>query len=234
MRQTLLIFNKEFKDYFISPIAYIVIAIFLFVAGWLFFSTFFVYGQVDLRRFFNLLPFIFALVVPAITMRLFSEELNVGSYEILLTMPVTFPDIIIGKFLAGVAFVAAILIPTLAYPVFISFFGDLDWGVVAGSYLGSILMGAAYVAIGLFASSLTRNQIIALIVGMVICFLLSIIDRMLFFFPHSTLGVIAYLSSAIHFENIAKGIVDSRDIVYFLSVMFMGLYATHLVMQEKK
>lgn len=234
MRQTLLIFNKEFKDYFISPIAYIVIAIFLFVTGWLFFSTFFVYGQVDLRRFFSLLPFIFALVVPAITMRLFSEELNVGSYEILLTMPVTFRDIIIGKFLAGVAFVAAILIPTLAYPIFISFFGDLDWGVVAGSYLGSILMGAAYVAIGLFASSLTRNQIIALIVGMVICAILAIIDKMLFFFPQSVLAVVAYLSSAIHFENIAKGIVDSRDIVYFLSVMFMGLYATHLVMQEKK
>lgn len=234
MRQTLLIFNKEFKDYFISPIAYIVIAIFLFVTGWLFFSTFFVYDQVDLRRFFSLLPFIFALVVPAITMRLFSEELNVGSYEILLTMPVTFRDIIIGKFLAGVAFVAAILIPTLAYPIFISFFGDLDWGVVAGSYLGSILMGAAYVAIGLFASSLTRNQIIALIVGMVICAILAIIDKMLFFFPQSILAVIAYLSSAIHFENIAKGIVDSRDIVYFLSVMFMGLYATHLVMQEKK
>lgn len=234
MRQTLLIFNKEFKDYFISPIAYIVIAIFLFVTGWLFFSTFFVYGQVDLRRFFSLLPFIFALVVPAITMRLFSEELNVGSYEILLTMPVTFGDIIIGKFLAGVAFVAAILIPTLAYPIFISFFGDLDWGVVAGSYLGSILMGAAYVAIGLFASSLTRNQIIALIVGMVICAILAIIDKMLFFFPQSILALIAYLSSAIHFENIAKGIVDTRDIVYFLSVMFMGLYATHLVMQEKK
>lgn len=234
MRQTLLIFNKEFKDYFISPIAYIVIAIFLFVTGWLFFSTFFVYGQVDLRRFFSLLPFIFALVVPAITMRLFSEELNVGSYEILLTMPVTFRDIIIGKFLAGVAFVAAILIPTLSYPIFISFFGDLDWGVVAGSYLGSILMGAAYVAIGLFASSLTRNQIIALIVGMVICAILAIIDKMLFFFPQSILAVIAYLSSAIHFENIAKGIVDSRDIVYFFSVMFMGLYATHLVMQEKK
>ncbi|MGD9364097.1 MAG: ABC transporter permease subunit [Desulfobacteraceae bacterium] len=234
MRQTWLIFNKEFKDYFISPIAYIVIAIFLFVTGWLFFSKFFIYGQVDLRLFFNLLPFIFAFVVPAITMRLFSEELNVGSYEILLTMPVTFRDIIVGKFLAGVAFVAAILIPTLAYPIFISFFGDLDWGVVAGSYLGSILLGAAYVAIGLFASSLTRNQIIALIVGMVICFLLSIIDRMLFFFPHSTLGVFAYLSSAIHFENIAKGIVDTRDIVYFLSMMFMGLYATHLVMLEKK
>jgi ABC-2 type transport system permease protein len=234
MRQALLIFNKEFKDYFLSPIAYIVIAVFLLVTGWLFFSTFFGYGQAELRRFFNLLPLIFALVVPVITMRLFSEELNVGSYEILLTLPVTFQDIIIGKFLAGVAFVAAILLPTLSYPIFISFLGDLDWGVVVGSYIGSFLLGAAFTAIGLLASSLTRNQIIACIVGMAICAVLAIIDKMLFFFPQSLLNVVAYLSASIHFENIAKGIVDSRDVLYFLSIVFIGLYATHLVMQEKK
>jgi ABC-2 type transport system permease protein len=234
MRQVMLIFNKEFKDYFISPIAYIVIAVFLAVTGWLFFSTFFIYAQVELRRFFDLLPFLFALVVPIITMRLFSEELNVGSYELLLTLPVTTADIILGKFLAAVAFVGAMLIPTLSYPIFISFVGDLDWGVVVGSYLGALLLGAAYAGIGLFASSLTRNQIIACIVAMVICVVLSIINQMLFFFPQSVLDVISFLSSDVHFENISKGILDSRDLLYFLSVAFLGLYATHLVMQEKK
>ncbi len=234
MRQVLLIFNKEFKDYFSSPIAYIVIAIFLAVTGWLFFSTFFVYGQVDLRRFFSLLPFLFALVVPIITMRLFSEELNVGSYELLLTLPVTFSDIILGKFLAAVAFIAAILVPTLAYPIFISFLGQLDWGVVAGSYIGAILLGAAYAGIGLFASSLTRNQIIACIVAMVICVMLAIVHQMLFFFPQSILNAIEFISATSHFNNIAKGIVDTRDLIYFLSVIFLGLYTTHLVMQEKK
>ena len=234
MRQALLIFKKEFKDYFISPIAYIVIAVFLLIAGWLFFSTFFIAGQADLRRFFNLLPFILALVVPVITMRLFSEELNVGSYEILLTMPVTFTDIIMGKFMAAVAFVAAILLPTVSYAICISFLGDLDWGVVLGSYIGALLLGAAYAAVGLFASSLTRNQIIACIVGMVICAVLAIIDKMLFFFPQSILSVVAYLSAAVHFENVARGIIDTRDIVYFVSMMFIGLYATNLVMQEKK
>jgi ABC-2 type transport system permease protein len=234
MRQAMLIFNKEFRDYFMSPIAYIVIAIFLLVTGWLFFSTFFVFGQVELRRFFDLLPFLFALVVPIITMRLFSEELNVGSYELLLTLPVTFRDIILGKFLAGLAFVAAIMLPTLSYPIFISFLGELDWGVVAASYIGTILLGGAYVAIGLFASSLTRNQIIACIVGMVICAVLAIIDKMLFFFPQTILKMVVYLSAAMHFENVAKGIVDTRDILYFLSIMFLGLYATHLVMQGKK
>ncbi len=234
MRQAVLIFKKEFKDYFTSPIAYIVIAIFLLLTGWLFFSTFFVYDQVDLRRFFNLLPFLFAIVVPIITMRLFSEELNVGSYELLLTMPVTHTDIILGKFFAGTALVAAILLPTVSYPIFISFLGDLDWGVVIGSYLGALMLGGAYAAIGLFASSLTRNQIIACIVGMIICAILAIVDKMLFFFPQSILSTVAYLSAATHFENIAKGIVDSRDLVYFLSIIFIGLYATQLVMQEKK
>lgn len=234
MRQVALIFNKEFKDYFISPIAYIVIATFLLVMGWLFFSTFFVVGQADLRYFFIRLPFLFALMVPVITMRLFSEELNVGSYELLLTLPVTFNDIIMGKFLAAVAFVTAILIPTIAYPVIISLLGQLDWGVVIGGYIGAILLGAAYTAIGLFASSLTRNQIIACIVGMVICAVLAIIDKMLFFFPQTFLNVIEYLSSGYHFENVARGIVDTRDLLYFLSIAFLGLYATHLVMQEKK
>ena len=234
MRQAVRIFKKEFNDYFTSPIAYIVIAIFLLLTGWLFFSTFFVLGQLDLRGFFNLLPFLFSIVVPILTMRLFSEELNVGSYELLLTMPVTFSDIILGKFFAALAFVAAILAPTVAYPVFISFWGDLDWGVVSGSYIGALLLGAAYAAIGLFASSLTRNQIIACIVGIIICAILAIVDKMLFFFPEAILSIVAYLSTSTHFENIAKGIVDFRDILYFLSVVFIGLYATHLVMQEKK
>ncbi|MBT8341243.1 MAG: ABC transporter permease subunit [Desulfatitalea sp.] len=233
MRQAILIFNKEFRDYFASPIAYIVIAIFLAVIGWLFFSTFFLFDQADMRGFFGLLPIFFALVVPIVTMRLFSEELNVGSYELLLTLPVTFRDIIVGKYLAAVAFVAALLVPTLAYPIFISFLGDLDWGVVAGGYVGALLLGSAYAAIGLFASSLTRNQIIACIVAIVICIPLAIFDQMLYFFPQSILDVFSYLSANAHFSNIAKGIIDSRDLVYFLSIAFIGLYATHLVMEEK-
>lgn len=234
MRQAINIFKKEFNDYFTSPIAYIVIAVFLLLTGWLFFSTFFIYGQVSLRDFFDRLPFLLAIVVPIITMRLFSEEFNIGSYELLLTMPVTATDIILGKFMAAMAFVGAMLLPTLAYPVFISFLGDLDWGVVTGSYIGALMLGAAYAAIGLFASSLTRNQIIACIVGIVICSVLFIVDKMLFFFPEAILSVIDYLSTVTHFVNIAKGVIDSRDIIYFLSIVFLGLYATHLVMQEKK
>ena len=233
MRQVIHIASKEIKDYFVSPIAYIVISIFLVVTGWFFFTTFFLYNQADLRNFFNLLPITLAFVVPAVTMRLFSEELNVGSYEILLTLPVTFNDIIFGKFLAGVLFVAGALVPTLSYPICVSLLGELDWGPVIGGYLGAVLMGAAFTAVGLFASSLTRNQIVAFIVGLGICFTLTLLGTMLFFFPRSLLGVIGYLGADYHFNNIAKGIIDSRDILYFLSIVFLGLYGSHLVLQEK-
>jgi len=234
MRQVHHIFKREFKSYFVSPIAYIVIGIFLLVTGWFFFTPFFLFNQANLRNFFALLPVVFSFVVPAITMRLFSEELSVGSYEILFTMPVTIVDIVLGKFLASVVFVAAMLTPTVAYPITVSFLGQLDWGPVIGGYMGAVLLGGAFSAIGLFASSLTRNQIIAFIVGMAICFALTLIDKMLFVLPQSLLGILGYVGADFHFQNISKGIVDSRDIIYFLSVCFVGLYATHLAMQEKR
>jgi ABC-2 type transport system permease protein len=234
MKQVINIFKKEFGDYFVSPIAYIVISTFLLVTGWFFFSTFFLYNQANLRNFFSLLPITFSFVVPAVTMRLFSEELNVGSYEILLTMPVTFRDVVLGKFLAGVTFVAAMLLPTIAYPIAISFMGQLDWGPVIGGYIGAILLGASFCSIGLFASALTRNQIIAFIVAMAICFSLFLIDKMLFFIPRNLVGIIGYMGADAHFQNISKGIIDSRDILFFISVCFIGLYSTHLAMQGKK
>ncbi len=152
--QALQILKKEIRHYFLSPIAYIVISIFLLVTGWFFFTPFFLYNQASMRDFFNLLPMILAFVIPAVTMRLFAEEFNVGSYEILLTMPITVRDVIAGKFLAGVLFVVAALIPTLAYPITVSFLGQLDWGPVAGGYLGAVLLAGAFTAVGLFASSL--------------------------------------------------------------------------------
>ncbi|RJQ65741.1 MAG: ABC transporter [Desulfobacteraceae bacterium] len=233
MQQAVHILNRELKDYFISPIAYIVISVFLVVTGWFFFSTFFLFNQADLRNFFDLLPITFSFIIPAVTMRLLSEEMNVGSYETLLTLPVTFTQIIFGKFLAAVLFIAAALVPTISYPIFISFLGQLDWGPVIGGYIGAVLLGAAYAAMGLFASAITRNQIIAFIVGLGICFFLTLIDKMLFFFPRTLLGLIGYAGAGSHFTNIAKGIVDTRDILYFLSVIFIGLYAAHLSMQEK-
>ena len=125
------------------------------------------------------------------------------------------------------------LVTTFAYPVTVAALGQLDWGPVAGGYIGAVLLGAAFSAIGLLASALTRNQIIAFIVGMAVCFILTLLDKMLFFLPRSMLGVLAYLAADFHFQNIAKGIIDSRDIVYFLSICFIGLYAAYLALREK-
>lgn len=233
MRQVVHIFRKEFSTYFVSPIAYIVITIFLLVTGWFFFATFFLFNQANLRTFYTLLPVIFAFVIPAITMRLISEEINVGSAEILLTMPVTFRDVILGKFFASVALVGAMMIPTIAYPLTVSFMGQLDWGPVVGGYVGAIFLGAAFSAVGLFASALTRNQIIAFIIGLAICFTLTLIDKMLYFLPQSLLGVFAYLGADFHFQNIAKGIIDSRDILYFVSICFVGLYGAYLALLHR-
>jgi len=233
MDQVIHIFRKEFNAYFISPIAYIVIAIFLLITGWFFFATFFIFNQANLRTFYTLLPLVFAFVIPAITMRLISEEINVGSDEILLTMPVTFQDVILGKFLASVALVVAMLIPTFAYPLTVSLMGQLDWGPVIGGYVGAVFLAAAFSAIGLFASALTRNQIIAFIIGLAICFTLTLLDKMLYFLPRSLLSVFAYLGADFHFQNIARGIIDSRDLLYFVSLCFAGLYGAYLALLQR-
>ncbi|RMF92277.1 MAG: ABC transporter [Candidatus Schekmanbacteria bacterium] len=227
------VFKKEFKTYFVSPIAYIVITIFLALSGWFFFSTFFIYNQAELRSFFSLLPLMFSFFIPAVTMKLFSEEFNTGSYELLLTMPLSTKDVVIGKFLAAEAFVFIMLLPTISYGIFISLLGDLDWGTVIGGYVGALFLAAAFSAIGLFASSLTRNQIIAFIIAMAICFFLTLIDKILFFIPSLLLGLFQFLGADYHFQNISRGIVDSRDLLYFVSVCFIMLYATTLIVEEK-
>lgn len=233
MKQVIEIFKKEFYAYFLSPIAYIVISIFLVVTGWFFFSTFFIYDLASMRNFFAMMPIIFSFVAPAVSMRLFSEELNVGSYELLLTMPVTIRQVVLGKFLAGAIFMGLMLVPTVSYPLTISFLGELDWGPVLGGYIGAFLLAGSYCSMGLFASSLTRNQIIAFIIGLAICFGLTMLGKMLFFLPETLLGFFNYLGADMHFSNISKGIIDTRDLLYFVSVIFIGLYATHLSIEER-
>ena len=233
MRQIRIITIKEFNDYFISPIAYIVISLFLIVTGWFFFSTFFIFGRADLRDFFSLLPITFSFIIPAITMRLLSEEKNVGSYETLLTLPVSFTDIALGKFFAATLFTASMMIPTLSYPLFISFIGEMDPGPVIGGYIGAVFLAAAYCSLGLFASSLTRNQIIAFIIGCAMCFILTILDKLLFFVPTKIIAVIEFLGANSHFSNISRGVIDSRDILYFVSVVVISIFSTYIVMHEK-
>jgi ABC-2 type transport system permease protein len=184
-----------------------------------------------------MLPVMVSFIIPALTMRLLSEEINIGTYELLLTLPVTFRDVIMGKFLAAVSFIGVMLVPTFCYPLSIQILGlgQLDWGPVIGGYIGAMLLGASFCAIGLLASSLTRNQVVAFIIGMVTCFFITLLtDFLLYFLPDKLVKTFQYFSANYHFQNIAKGMVDTRDIIYFLSVMFIALYGTNLIMQEKK
>lgn len=232
------IYKKEIKTYIVSPTAYVVIPIFLLVAAFYFFSAriFFLRSQASMREFFSALPIIFCIIIPAITMHLFSEEINIGSYEMLLTMPVTFLDIIIGKFLAALTLTAICLFPTFSYAIFISFLGNLDWGPVIGGYISALFLGAAFCAIGLLVSSITKKQIIALVIAILICLFLCLLNLVVILFPvpHVVLSFLKYMDAYIHFQNVARGIVDTRDIIYFISVCFLALYGTKLIMEEKK
>lgn len=227
------VFAREWRGYFVAPVAYIVIGVFLLITGWFFFTPFFLLDQASLRSFFSLLPFVFALVAPAVTMRLVAEEKSAGSLETLLTLPVSVGQVVMGKFLAAWAFMVAMLVPTLAYAVTAALLGDLEGGPVIGGYLGAALLAAAYTAIGLVCSCLTRNQIIAFIVACAACYGLTVADKILFFLPGAILGVVGFLGADTHFQNIAKGVIDSRDILYFLSICFAGLYGAALAAENR-
>ncbi len=229
-------FKKEMKSYFLSPIAYIVISIFLGLIGWFFFQPFFINKIADLRDFFSLLPLFFCFVIPAVTMKLFSEEFSLGSYELLLTLPVSTIDIIISKFLASLVFMAIMLLPTISYPIFISFMGNVDIGPVIGSYIGALFLASAFCAIGVLTSAITENQIVAFILSLAICFVLYFIGErnILVFVPVMLVDFLQFLGANYHFQNIAKGLIDSRDILYFISVSFIGIYLTYFILEKKK
>jgi ABC-2 type transport system permease protein len=228
------IMKKELMSYFTTPIAYIVITVFLVITGWFFFSTFFLYDQAELRGFFQLLPMIFSFVIPAITMRLFSEEKHSGSFEILMTLPVVTLDVVVGKFLASTVFVIVMLIPTVFYAVSIAIVGSPDYGPIIGGYFGAILLGGAFSAIGVFSSTLTRNQIVAFIIALAICFTLTLVDKFLFFLHGSILGFVEYLGADYHFRNISRGVLDSRDILYFLSVIALAIMGSVQILEERR
>ena len=234
IRSTGTIFSREFKNFFTSPTGYLVIGLFLIIAGWFFFSSFFLYERADMRGFFGLLPIILAFTIPAVTMRLFSEEYRSGSFEIIGTMPVTTLDIVTGKILAALGFVIVMILPTLSYAFFISSVGELDWGPVIGGYIGTILLAASYVSIGVLTSSFTRNQIVAFIISAAVCLFLSLVDKMLVLIPSGLGNILQAVSTGYHFTNISRGILDSRDLIYFLSVIFLSIQAAWIVNRDHR
>ncbi|MCX7679595.1 MAG: ABC transporter permease subunit [Spirochaetes bacterium] len=235
MNNILEIAKKELLVYFTTPIAYILFSAFLLCTGFYFFilSPFFFFRQAELREFFHALPAIFSIAIPAVTMRLFSEEKHSGSLEILMTLPVTHYEVIIGKFFAATAFSSIMLIPTLIYVITVMMVGSPDFGPIVGGYVGAVFLAATFSAIGIFASSMTKNQIIAFIIGVAICLTLTLIDYFLFFLPDKLVSFFQHLGVNYHFRNIARGIVDSRDIVYFLSVIALAIMGTERITSDR-
>lgn len=222
----LTIMKRELASYFTSPIAYIVTGLFTAASGFLFFNTFFLINRAELRNFFALLPLTLSFFIPALTMRMIADEKKSGSIETLITLPVTDFSIVLGKFLAAFISAAALLAPTLFYVITCFIFGTPDAGPIIGGYIGALLLMAAFCAIGLFATSTTKNQIIAFFISFSICIVLTLIGQFSVFMPSAIVNFISYCSVTNHFDSISRGIADSRDIIYFVSVTVLFLALT--------
>ena len=239
------ILKKEVQSFFSSPIGYLVIALFLVINGlflWVFKGEFNVFdnGFADLSPFFTISPWIFIFLIPAIAMKSFSEEKKQGTLELLLTKPINLKDLILGKYLGVLILIVLALIPTLLYVYTIyelgNPVGNLDTGTTTGSYLGLLLLGATYAAIGIFASSVTENQIVAFILGIFLCFFCYYAFEGVANFAvfASDIGLEVFGISE-HYESISRGVVDTRDIIYFFSliIFFLGLTFLSLKNSEK-
>lgn len=234
MNKVLPIFRREMFAYFYSPVAYIVISVFLILTGWFFTSEMFLANDSSLRSVFGIIPFIFIFFVPAITMRLISEEKKSGTIELMFTMPISDLEIVLGKYFAGLGLLVVAILFTIPYALTIMVLGYPDVGMLVCGYLGLILMGAAYVSIGVFASTISRNQVVAFIVAFVIIFVLWLINKFLMLIPPAIAPVLQYLSIDYHYENINRGVIDSRDITYYLSIIVFMLALAKTALESRK
>jgi ABC-2 type transport system permease protein len=234
MSPALVISKREIRTYFNSPIAYIVVTVFTIITGYLFFTQLFIEKQADMRGLFGVMPLLFMFLVPAITMRLLAEEKGSGTLELLITMPVRDWEIVVGKFLAALALICTALALTLVFALTVKSMGPLDKGPTIGGYIGLVLMGGAYASIGLMASSYTRNQIVAFIVSFAICFALYLLGRISQFVPESLQALFSFLSIDTHFENISRGVIDTRDVIYYVSVMAVCLLLATVSLESRK
>jgi len=239
------IFQKELRQFFSSLIGYIAIVVFLLMAGFLVWfapgSNILDSGYATLDSFFTIAPFILMLLIPAITMRSFSEELQSGTIELLATRPLTDSAIIFGKFFAALALVVAAIVPTLVYFYTVyqlaSPIGNVDVGGSLGSYFGLLFLSAVFVSICLFTSSITRSQIVAFITGAFICFVIYYaiegLAKLGAFYGHSDY-IVEQLGLFAHYESIGRGIVDSRDVIYFLSIIALFTLFTRTTLASRK
>ena len=230
-----IIAKRELGAYFKSPVAYVVLSLFLIISGGLFFfGNFFIAGNATMDGYFGVMPLLLVFICPAIAMRLIAEERGSGSIELLLTMPVRDSEVVFGKYLAALMVLAVGLLLTLPFALTVAKLGPLDSGPVLGSYLGTLLLGGTYLAIGLLGSAMTKNQVVAVIVGWAICMALWLMG-----FLSSAAGpvlgpVLQYASPAYQFSKIARGVIELRNVVYYLSAIGVCLVIAIQVLESRK
>jgi ABC-2 type transport system permease protein len=236
------IFKREFAGYFSTPIAYVFIVIFLFLTGAFTFyiGGFYERNQADLEPFFRFHPWLYLFLIPAIAMRLWSEERKSGTIELIMTLPIPIYQVVIGKFLAAWCFTTVAVILTFPVWITVNYLGSPDNPVILASYIGSLLMAGGFLAIGSCVSALSKSQVIAFVISLVISFLflLSGFPLVLDFFsgwaPQAVVDAIASFSFLTHFESIKKGVIDLRDIIYFTALISFWLYANVVIIDAKK
>ena len=242
MNEMMAIMRRELRSYFLTPVAYVFIVIFLVLTSTFTFylGGFYERSQADLAPFFNFHPWLYLFLVPALSMRLWAEERKSGSIELLMTMPVEIWQAVAGKFLAAWAFTGLALALTFPIWITVNYLGDPDNGAVIAAYIGSLLMAGGFLAVGSCISATTKNQVIAFILAVVACFLLLlagfplVLDVFSAWAPQPLVDAIASLSFLTHFANISKGVIDLRDLVYFGLLIGVMLYANAIVLQLKK
>lgn len=232
------VFQREFMSYFTTPLAYVFLIIFLMVTGiaTFYLGNFFAGNQADLRAFFGFHPWVFLFLMPALSMRLWSEERYQGTIELLMTLPIGLPALVLGKFLAAWVFAAVAIALTFPIWLTVNYLGEPDNGVILAAYIGSWLMAGSYIAVGGFFSAVSKNQVIAFILSFMVCMLMVAagVGVVLDWVPESLRPFVGGLSFLQHFNAIRIGVLDIRDILYFVSLMLVWLFATGIMIELKK
>ena len=229
------VFTKELRSYFMSPMAYIFLVFFTLFNGYFFTNTFFLINQSDMRALFSIVPLVYLFFIPVITMGLIAKEKNIGTMEVIATLPIRDWEFVTGKYLAALVLIVAGLAFTLVHFLTLLMVGsNIDFGAAICGYLGLVFVGAFYASIGTFSSSLTENQVVAFIIAVVIVLIFFLMDKLLLFVPHSLAGIIQYLSVDYHLSNISRGVIDSRNLVYFGTMIWLFLTLTIRMVETRK
>ena len=235
MDNVMTIYKKELAAYFKSPMAYIFLLFFALFNGYFFMNTFFLFAQSDMRALFGIVPLIYLFFVPVVTMGLIAREKSLGTSEVLATLPIKDIELVVGKYLSAITLILAGLAFTIVHFFTLLMVGTtVDYGAVFCGYLGLALVGSFYAAIGIFSSSLTDNQVVAFIIGVAFVLVFFLMDKLLIFIPVSLAGIVQFLSVDYHLSNISRGVIDSRNLIYFGSLIWLILTMTIRMVEMRK